>query len=865
MLLLAAVFAPAPAAGYEFKSLSSAFSKADGSGATEAGTHPDSWTAEFAGETTVNEGGFEVPTESLKALRVNFPPGLVAAPEAVPRCPRLDLLAEACAETSVIGSVAFAYYVSDERIDVEMPLYNLEPQLGVVAELGFLVERQRWPGLIQVGIDPDPPHGLEATLTGVPQVALIYGASITLRGRSGDDAIITLPRRCGRSLDTVFQVAGGDDVWSTEVAPALDPLEPSRRLTTTICGPLGFSPTIAIRPTSRAAGSASGLDVGLDAPNPEISSAPGIAEADIRAATVELPDGLTLNPSIAEGLGACSPSQLEAETLTADPGQGCPDAAKIGTVEARTPLLADPIPGSLFVAQPDDPATGADGAENPFDAMLALYAVLRDRDRGILFKQPIEVEVDPADGHLTATVGELPEFPLSHLALHLRAGPRSPLTTPPRCGERSAAVSLSPSSGALPLRRQVAIRLDANCADAGFAPRLSAGVTNPQAGAPSPFVLSLTREDGDEGVREVTAALAPGLTARFGSVPICGEAEVASGSCPAASRVGFARVAAGSGQTPAWFPSTAADPGSVYLAGPYRGAPFSLAIQVPAVAGPFDFGDVTVRAAIHVDPRTAEAEVRFDPLPQMLAGVPISYRVLRVVIDRPGFTHNPTSCAPARVQATVRSGQGAVARPSDRFQVGNCDALPFRPRVSVGLIGAAHRGAHPAVRTGYFARSGEAALRRVAVTLPGSLLLDHRRIGAVCSRRQFATSSCPPGSAYGHARAWTPLLARPVEGPVYLRESDGKLPSLAVALRGEVDFELLGLVDSVDGRIRTAFRGLPDIPLSKLVLTIGGGRRGLFVNSGGVCRERRAKVALRGQNDRSETLRPLVRAMCGRR
>jgi hypothetical protein len=274
---------------------------------------------------------------------------------------------------------------------------------------------------------------------------------------------------------------------------------------------------------------------------------------------------------------------------------------------------------------------------------------------------------------------------------------------------------------------------------------------------------------------------------------------------------------------------------------------------------------VVTRTAISIDPETARAEARLDSLPQILDGIPIAYRGIRVVLDRPGFALNPTSCAATSSRARLTSAAGAVASVSDRFQVGGCASLGFKPRVSVRLLGPTHRGAHPRLRAVVSARRGDASIRSAAITLPGTELLESRHLGQVCGTARFTAGTCPSASVYGHARAWTPLLRRPLEGPVYLRASDSELPDLALSLRGQLRLDLTARVDSVHGRLRTKLEQLPDVPLSKVVLTMKGGGKGLLTNTGGLCRgEIRAKAKLDAQNGKAHVVTPAIGTGCDR-
>jgi hypothetical protein len=842
--------APTARADFGFEDLGLTFSNEDGSPATQAGSHPFSWTTAIDFDTAL-EPGQEL--EALKDLRIQLPPGLVGTPALLPRCSHADFFAGACPAAASVGVVELDTD-SSETVGKSFTLYNLIPPRGSAAELGFTAVAL--PVTIEVAIAPDPPHNLVASLTNIPQVAAIFGTVLTVRGVPGDTPFLALPRSCG-PLVAGFEA----DSWQNPGAwvKSSSVLTPG----TTGCAKLRFDPTISVQPTTAFAQGPSGLDLSLDAPDDGLASPIGSAHADIGKAVLTLPEGMTVNASVAEGLGACTPAAYARETLESAPGTGCPDTSKIGTARVESPLLEEPVDGTLFVAQPDDPATTGSAAENPFDSLLAIYVVFRDPGLGVLLKQAIEVEPDATTGRLTATIDDIPQLPFSHFELHLREGARSPLTTPPACGTHSASYELTPSSGGAPLHGQSSFGLDRDCAAPRFAPAVAAGTVTPRAGTASPFVLSLTRDDGEQNLSTLALALPAGLTADFGAVPLCPETLAGRGACPPASRVGFARVAAGTGAIPAWIPRPADPPNPVYLAGPYRGAPFSLAVVVPARAGPFDLGTVVTRAAIFIDRRTAQAKIRLDPLPQILEGIPVAYRTVRVVLDRPGFVRNPTSCAVSAFQAGVTSATGTVAAATDRFQARDCAALGFKPKASVRLLGPTHRGAHPRLRTVLTPRRGDANIERVAVTLPGTELLDSRQIGAICTRAQFAAGRCPAASVYGRAKAWSPILGRPLEGPLYLRESKARLPGLAVALDGQVRLDLTGRVDSVHGRLRTTIAPLPDLPLRRVVLTLKSGKRGLLVNTGGLCaRERRAAASFIAQSGKRHYAGPVVKTDC---
>jgi hypothetical protein len=844
-----------PAQGaFGFKSLSTVFTAQGAAGAQPAGSHPEAWSTDLAFNTT-GPPGDEFPDGSLKDLHITLPPGLVGAPALLPECAHVDYLADDCPASTAVG--ALSLQIGGESVPVEAPLYLLEPAPGQAAQLGF--HAQGIPVTIDLSISRRPPYNLIASITDTAQATQLFGATLTLEGSPNGNAFLTLPRSCAAPLQTTL-VASSWQAPAVTVSAATPESQP-----VVACGGLSYSPFLEAGPTTSQAAAPSGLDLTLSAPDQGIASPSGRANADTERAVLELPVGMTVNPPVAAGLAACDPVQLAAETPGGAPGDGCSQASKLGTAEVRTPLFAKPLAGTIYLATPDDPATGAPAAENPFDSLLALHLVIADADRGVLLTLPIEIAADPGSGRLTATLDQIPQLPLSRLELHFNSGPHAPLTTPGGCGSQAIAYTLTPSSGNAPLQGVDTFATDGDCARR-FAPTLAAGATNPAAGRSSPFVFDLSQASGEENLSRLSLTLPPGLSADFGAVPICPEVLASAGGCPADSRVGFARIAAGSGATPLWVPEAGRAPSAVYLAGPFAGGPFSLVVVVPAQAGPFDLGTVVTRAAIAVDPETAQARIRLDPLPQILAGVPIEYRVLRLVLDRPGFIRNPTSCVATAVHASLTSTAGTAVGASDRFQAGDCAGLGFRPTAAVRLLGPTGRGSHPPLRATIRTRPGDANLRRAAVTLPGTELLDSRRIKKICSRAEFAAGRCPAGAAYGRVEAWTPVLDEPLSGGVFLRESDDRLPDLAVALHGEVDLRLNGRIDSSHGQLRIVFPSLPDVPFSKVVLTMPGGSRGLLANTGGLCTRRwRTGGSFDGQNGKRHKIHPVVKTDCGKR
>jgi len=930
-----ALAAPAPAgAVFGLNGFDVSFKRADGSVEHQAGTHPYRMTTFFR-VNSHEEPPLHFPDEGdIKDLIVEQIDGFVGSATAVPVCTTLDFANRSCGLDTVVGATATLLGNPFESLPV--PIYNLEPPPGAPARLGFITADV--PLVIDVGVKNSPDYNVIARTLDIPQVLPVFGTVFELWGvpadpandfKRGDrclgeaippggisevivdgelnledngqeclpgtspEAFLTLPRACEGPLLTAYELDPWTEPGAWRVGGALthgvEP--PPLPGGFTGCGKLGFAPEIVSRATAEGAASASGLDFrltftdeGLTSPNEGAT-----AGSEMKKLTVALPEGMTANASLAEGVGVCSPADLDRETLSSAPGEGCPDASKIGTVAVRTPLLGDPVEGSVFLAAPDDPATAAPGAENPFDTLIALYIVFRNRDQGILITQAGRVEPDPTTGQLISTFEDIPQVPFSRLDFHFREGQRAPLITPPHCGDYETVARFIPwARPGEVVTRTASFRITGGpgggpCPPAGappFDPGLEAGAINNDAGAFSPFSFRLTRADGEQDITRISATLPPGLLGRLAGIPYCpeaaialararsGRAELADPACPQASQIGSTLAGAGVGSTLIYVP------GRAYLAGPFAGDPLSIVFAVPAVAGPFDVGTVVVRVALRLDPRTAEVEVdgaASDPIPHILAGIPLNVRDLRVVTDRPDFTLNPTSCDESSTRAQISGSFLNLLDPADdiavalaaRHQIANCARLGFAPRLSLRLRGGTRRGDNPALRAVFDPRPGQANTEQLTARLPRSAFLDQSHIRTVCTRVQFAADACPPGARYGQVKVFTPLLDDPLQGPVWLRSSDHKLPDLVFDLHGLVDVEVSARLDSFRGGIRASFESIPDAPISRAVLHMQGGRKGLIVNSRDLCRRRsRASVALSGHNGKAARLRPVMGARC---
>jgi hypothetical protein len=915
----------------------------DGSSDLRAGAHPFAVTTKFTLKTQHDPRNANpevlIPSgANLRNAGAELPPGLVGNPYAMPQCTFDEFGKIAfnnhCFDDAQVGiaKVEINFY-GGAMEKVKTPIFNLVPPAGSPAAFGFwlvtvpivLTPTLRSDGdygLTVQSINTDeslPATEVEITIWGVPgssvhdseRGAPYFGCSTENAPQpclyhGVPKAFLTSPVDCADGPLSATLVAeswrGEADSQSTFMRDTAG--TPSAM---TECDRVPFTPTVEAQPSVQSAESPSGLKYELEVPEAGILNPTGLTQSEVKKVVVKLPEGMTINPSAGEGLGYCTPADFKRETLTAPPGTGCPNSSKLGTVRIDTPLLTEPAEGSLFIAQTDDPATTTPGAENPFDTLLAMYIVARVPERGIIVRAAGKVIPDPKTGQLVTTFENLPELPFSKFTLNFREGARSPLSTPPACGTYQVKSELTPWSATGPAdvaTIDTPIKITSGvgagpCPRSGpppFHPALVAGTLSNSAGSYSPFDLRLTRSDGEQELTHFSIKLPPGLAGKLAGIPSCPDsaieaartktaaAELAAPSCPAASAVGRTLVGAGVGTVLTYVP------GTLYLAGPYHGSALSIVAITPAKVGPFDVGTVVIRQALKIDPYTAEVFIdsaNSDPVPHIIDGIPVHARDIRVYVDRPQFTLNPTGCEPTSTTSTVLgSGLDFASAADDNpvtvtspFQASDCASLGFQPKLGLKLLGKTRRGGLPKlVATVTYPKSGSYAnIARTVVTLPDSELLEQGHIGTSCTRVQFNAGGgngeqCPAKSVYGHATAITPLLDEPVEGPVYLRSNGGErqLPDLVAALHSKnIDINLVGFIDSVHKKgsesasIRTRFLSVPDAPISKFTLEMSGGKKGLLINSTNLCKgDHRAKSRFTGHNGKVFEADPAVEAQC---
>jgi uncharacterized repeat protein (TIGR01451 family) len=873
---------------YEFLGTHGLFGGAyDEAGAPpSAGSHPFSVNL-IANTPTTEVGGFVRlrPKDYLRNVSFELPPGMVLNPRATPRCSQAQFEGGSvrvppnpCPASTQIGTVEFNVLGAAGLVNAVEPLFNLEPPAGVPAEVGFSIAGTtrvhaqgglsgtfRLSSVSSEILAKFPVPGIRVELWGNPsdprhdyhRQPLSCGRPEGERGGcsvpAATEALLTMPTSCRTPL--ALEAAAGGWEGSSTRGEASFTTTTGQTETVGGCERLSFEPTVSVK--AQAAGTATPTGLAFNLQVPQNEGVRGLATATLKRVSVQLPEGFTVNPGLANGLSACSQEQIG---LGNNSPAACPNASKIGSAEIETPLLETPLKGSVYLAEQTN---------NPFGTLLALYLAVEGE--GVVIKLPGRVDLDPSTGRLTTTFDDNPQLPFDELRVNFNGGDggaRADLITPNKCGTYKARTELTSWASSTPVVLETPMTVSQGCATGGFRPGLVAGTSNPAAGRYSPFTLRVTRADGEQNLSRITTVLPDGLLAKLAGVTLCPDAQVASGDCPADSQVGSTTTGVGAGSSPLYIAQPGKAPTAVYLAGPYKGAPYSLVVKVPAQAGPFDLGTVVVRVALDVDPFTAQVTATSDPLPQILEGIPVAYRDVRIEMDRSQFMLNPTSCEPMQILSTLVSDAGATASPSSRFQVAGCSGLAFRPSLKLSLRGSTKRAGHPGLKAVLtYPKKGEFAnIRRAQVNLPHSEFLDQGNLNKTCTRPVLLEGKCPRTSIYGKAKAWTPLLERPLEGPVYLVGGFGyKLPAMVAELGGQIRVLLKGKVDTGPNKgIRNTFEAVPDAPVSRFVLELKGGRKySLLENSENLCSKRQKGIArFVGQNGAVDRFEPVIRNDC---
>jgi hypothetical protein len=842
---------------------------------TQAGGEPyEASTRFFFNRNTARNGLYE-PVENVRRLITELPVGFYGNPKAVEECTEVQLVSFLCPPEAQVGFAEVDIRGAESSIPPgRAGVYRIKPQPGHAAEFGFSLAGVGTVYLF-ASVRSDSDYGIDITAPSSPSAPRVQSAMVTLWGRPADprhDALrcanlsfpcpgvpstappmrfLTNPSECtGLPAVTVLKIDSWQNMGDFKAFEASAP-------PVTGCDQLTFEPSAHIAPTTGLPDAPTGLDVDLDFPTEDNGA--GLAPPPLKKAVVTLPEGMSINPSAAGGLAACTDEQLN---LKKKSEMSCPDAAKIGEVTATTPLLDETLSGGVFIRSQnsDDPESGE---------MFRLALVLENEERGLSIRLPGQVRVSKDTGRIEATFDNNPQLPVDQVDVSFKSGPRAPLATPSTCGEKTIDTVLT-SWGGQTVERTSTFNVDCTAGLGGFAPAFDAGAVNPVAGVFSPFAVNIAKPDGDSALDGVSLKLPTGLLAKI------------KGNLN--TQVGSVKAFAGPGSQPFMLP------GTVTLEGAYGDAPYSLRVVVPAKAGPFDLGDVVVRQKVYVDPVTAQVSVVSDPVPTIVKGVPARMQRLEVLVDKPGFMVNPTSCEAKEITGTLDSLAGQTAAVKTRFQVGECAKLPFKPRLAMRLTGPKQvtTGKHPGVKAQVNqAGAGEAGIQKAVVRLPKSLALDPENAQALCEfedgTKPDLENHCPKGSIVGRARAQTPLLERDLVGNVYFVKNvrtDPKtgntirtLPMIVVALRGEIAINLKGESSTTKaGKLVNTFNNVPDAPISQFNLNVAGGKNGILAvtrtrkSKINVCASRQiAETDMDGQNGRTRDFNVRIKTPCTKR
>lgn len=850
--------------------------EADGSYAKQAAAHPYSITTGFFVHTILDEEGHVVPADEIKNVETNLPPGFIGNPNAVPKCDTRGSISE-CFNQSDTQVGVTATMIGESGAEgfgnegVPSALWSLAPEAATPAEFGFYVLIV--PIRLSAKVRSDGDYGVTVSSLDTLQTRKVFGSIVTFWGKPNESMHDEL--RCpylmfgllfeckeSKSPNTPFLTTSSDCVQQAQAVPDVtmelsfwqDPEKFSPPLSSPLvpvsgCDKVPFHPSLHVTPTQHTAASPTGLTTELHMP--QVDSAQGIAEADVEKAVVTLPEGMTISPAAAGGLSACSTSQIgltSSSPVRFDrAAPTCPDSSKLGTVTIDTPLLPDPLKGNIYLAEQDN---------NPFGSLLAVYLYVNDPVSGIEVKVAGRIDPDPVTGRITATFDHLPQLAWGDVKLTFKQGPRAPIMTPTTCGTFAATSDLTPTSmaGTGPHGEAIAGGSDVvssdsvtieGCRPPAFAPSFVAGATNNQAATFSPFTMTLSRNSDEEATpRTISMTMPAGMSGMLSNVPLCGEPQASQGDCPQASQIGHVTVIFGDGPNPLTLPEAGKGQDPVFLTGPYGGAPFGLAIVVPAEAGPFNLGKVVVRARVLVDPHTARISVVSDPMPTILQGIPTDLKTVNVAIDREKFTLNPTSCQPMAVAGQIGSTEGANAGVESRFQVANCSRLVFKPKLKASTSGKTSRqdGASLNVKLVYPSDSlgKDANIAKVKVSLPKQLPSRLSTLQRACPDSTFDRdpAACPAASRVGTATATTPILPVRMTGPAYFVSHGGqKFPELVVVLQGYgVTVELAGeTFISKAGITSSTFHQIPDVPIGSFQLQLPQGPYSALAANGNLC------------------------------
>jgi hypothetical protein len=826
----------------------------------QAAGHPPFGVTDFKLASHEAGGGLFLPNQNLKNLRIDVAPGVSTNPQAVPmctvesfkghevepvpgvhaftepECPKVGGKPESEIGENIVKTVVEVAHGVFADVPLSGKVYNLVQPNGDSSYFGvalsaaplfggaplyfhtFIIGHVEWAS------DYHDLFEIENITPGLLESRLVFYGNI------GTGGFISNPSTCGGPGPLTTTGWSGE---SYEGAKA----------STTYTVPVGtegcnglppfalvpFAPTFSLAPETTQSDAPDGPTTELVLPHdPDPAN---LDSAQLKTASVLLPEGMTLNPSAAHGLEVCTPKQIGIHTR--EPVT-CPGGSKVAEATLNVPgLPAGLLTGAMYLGGPE----GGGAITGP---PFTVYLDVESARYGVSVRLQGQVAPNESTGRLTATFNENPEQPFSDLILKFTGGPLAPLANPLSCGVATTSTSLAPYTGTPAVSPISAFTVDSNGSGGTCASPLPFSLgqstqNNPStAGAQSSFTLNLERGDGQQYLSSVATTLPAGLVGLIPSVPLCPEPQAARGECPFASEIGTAVTQVGSGPTPVQFS------GPVFLTGPVGGAPYGMTVEISAATGPFNFGEVVVRAGLTVNPFTTRITAS-SQLPTIVKGVPLRLKKLAVAINRQGFLVNPTNCGVLATESALTSTFGAQQSLSTAFQVANCSALAFKPKftASSNAKTSKHIGAALGVNIGY-PTGVQANIRSVVVQLPKQLpsrltTLQHACPAAVFNANPFA---CPSNSRVGGATVTTPVLPVKLTGPAFFVSHGGAaFPDLDLVLNGSdgVETILVGNTNITKGITTSTFAAVPDVPVSAFELNLPTGPNSALAANGNLC------------------------------
>ncbi|HEX3434013.1 MAG TPA: hypothetical protein VHT25_08135 [Solirubrobacteraceae bacterium] len=799
---------------------------------TQAAGHPPWGITTFE----MNHKGNNIEGAALKRIRVDVPAGLAANPQApMPKCTQAQFNANTCPASSEVGTTELDAVAAETLLlkGLKGKVFNLEPPAGLPLDFGiniepagaltapvklFLEGHVAWNTDYHeyFEINKVPENAEVELLPGIPVQAKLktLKSKLNFNGRAGGN-FLTIPSACSSTTTSHLEL----ESYSGEVSRK----DTNTPVGVTGCGAVPFKPTTTVTPEASSASSDKPDGVTTVVAVPQDANPTGINTSDIKDAHVTLPEGLTLNPSAAHGLKACTAAQIGIGTRNA---VSCPQESKVGEVAIETDLPPGSLKGSVFLGSP----SGATITDPPFTIYIDAEAPSLD----VSVRLQGTVSPNPTTGRLEVSFLGNPQLPFSELRLKLNGGEHAPLANPLGCSGTTAFNFSSYSGSSIASSTPFTA---AGCPGTiPFSLGQSTTDSTHKAGAYTNYTFNLTRPEGQQYLQRLTTTLPAGLVGAIPSVPLCGEPQASLGTCPASSLIGTANVTAGSGDA---YPFS----GPVYLTGPYNGAPYGLSIPVEAAAGPFDLGRLVTRVSIGVDPHSARV-IATSTLPTIFKGVPLRLRNISVLVNRANFLFNPTNCGPLSQDTSLTSTSGASQNLSTGFPVESCSSLPFKPKFEAATSASTNptqaKANGASLKVNLLQGMHEANIRSVVASLPKQLPSRLTTLQKACPEATYAANpfSCPPGSKVGTATVSTPVLPDHLTGPAYLVSHGGAgFPDLDLLLEGDGVRVILNGNTQIKGGITTStFGSIPDVPVTSFVLDLPQGpNSALAVNGKEFC------------------------------